>query len=289
MSVVSDHFTASRRRIGTGYGLVVLENVFEILWPFAVGLAVNALLEGSWAGVGVFVALSLAHTAVSFTRQRHQSRTFNRLYAGIAADLVQQQRDAGVDTTAVSGRTGLVGDYVEFVEVDIPLAITATFTIAGSLVMLLAYDPLVGLVAALVGLPVAVVNRRLMARSEGIFEELNQLAEVEVEVIGRGRQADSRRHFAGISRRWIRLSDAEAASWSVVEVVAVGLWVTALVRAASGQLDVGDTIAMIAYVWFYTAGFDDVPGVLQRLTRLGDIKRRLDGLDDPVTDPPHEL
>ena len=45
------------------------------------------------------------------------------------------------------------------------------------------------------------------------------------------------------------------------------------------------TIAMIAYVAFYTAGFDEVPGVLQRLARLRDIKRRLNDQADPAIDP----
>ena len=53
----------------------------------------------------------------------------------------------------------------------------------------------------------------------------------------------------------------------------------------SGTIDVGEIIAMIAYVAFYTAGFDEVPGVLQRLTRLGDIKRRLDDQTSPAIDP----
>jgi len=278
MSIVSDHLTGKRRRIRAVYGLVVCENLFALLWPFAIGLAVNGLIDGRWAGAGVFVALSLSHTAVSFIRQRYESRTFNQLYADLAADVVEQQRDAGVDTASVTGRTELLGEYVDFIGRDVPLAITATFTIVGSLAMLFYYDALVGVVAAGIALPVMLINRRLMRRSEGLFAELNDLAEVEVDVISRGRHAETRRHFGIVSRRWVRLSDAEAASWSIVEIVAVGLWVFALVRATSGRVDLGRTIALIAYVSSYTAGFDEVPGVLQRLTRLRDIKRRLDGL-----------
>ncbi len=286
MGIVTDQLGAARRRIRTGYGLVVVGNALDLLWPFAVGVAINGLVDGSWVGVGLFVGLSLAHTLVGFVGQRHTSRTFNRLHATIAADLVARQRAAGVDTASVSGRTELAGEYVGFLESDVPLAITAAFTIIGSLGMLFVYDPVVGLAAAIVGLPVAVVNRRLMTRSEGVFEELNELTEAEVDVIGRGRGPESSRHFGMVSRRWIRLSDAEAASWSLSEVIAVGLWVVALVRAASGGLELGGIIALIAYVWFYTAGFDEVPGVLQRLTRLRDIRRRLGEEDDPVADPP---
>lgn len=266
---------------------MVGENLLDLLWPFAIGLAIGGLIDNTWAGVVVFVALSLGHTATSFIRQRYQTRTFNPLYADIAADLVAQQRAAGVDTASVSGRTELVSEYVDFLDGDIPLAITAAFTVVGSLVMLFLYDPLVGTAAALVAAPVFVLNRRLMARSAGFYRELNDLAEIEVEVIGRGRPAESRRHFGIVGRGWVRLSDTEAASWGFVEVVAVALWVFTLVRVtSSGTTNVGEIIAMIAYVAFYTAGFDEVPGVLQRLTRLGDIKRRLDDHTGAAIDPP---
>lgn len=59
-------------------------------------------------------------------------------------------------------------------------------------------------------------------------------------------------------------------------------------RATSGTIDVGATIAIIANVASYAAGFDEVPGVLQRLTRLRDIKRRLDASDRPDPSAPDE-
>jgi len=276
MGIVEDHLAGARRRIRISYGMVVCQNLLDLLWPFALGLAIDGLIDDTWAGVAVFVGLSLAHTAVAFTQQRYASRTFNPLYAGIASDLVEQQRNEGIDTASVSGRTELAAEYVGFLEGDIPLAITAGFTVVGSLVMLFFYDPLVGIAAAAIFLPVALLNRRLMVQSEGLYRELNDLAEVEVDVIGGGRRAESRRHFGIIGRRWVRLSDTEAATWGIVEVLAVGLWVFTLVRVTSTTIDVGAAIAMIAYVAFYTAGFDEVPGILQRLTRLGDIKRRLD-------------
>lgn len=167
MGIVDDHLAADRRRIRACYGLVVGENLLDLLWPFAIGLAIDGLIDNTWAGVAVFVALSLGHTATSFIRQRYQARTFNPLYADIAADLVAQQRATGVDTASVSGRTELASEYVGFLDEDIPLAITAAFTVVGSLVMLFLYDPLVGAAAALVAAPVMVLNRRLMARSEG--------------------------------------------------------------------------------------------------------------------------
>jgi len=83
-----------------------------------------------------------------------------------------------------------------------------------------------------------------------------------------------------ISRQWVRLSDAEAASWGAVEVIATGLAIFAVVRTTRSGADVGTIFATIAYVWAYIGGFDQVPGVLQRLASLADIRQRLDGVDE---------
>jgi len=46
----------------------------------AIGLAVDGLIDGSRAGLWFFVGPRLSNTAVSFVRQRYESRTFNTLY-----------------------------------------------------------------------------------------------------------------------------------------------------------------------------------------------------------------
>jgi len=51
-------------------------------------------------------------------------------------------------------------------------------------------------------------------------------------------------------------------------------------RVTGTSEEVGTIFAIIAYVWSYIGGFDQVPGVLQRMSNLGDIRRRLGGLGD---------
>ena len=281
MTTVSGRMREWRPRLAVTYGLVTVENTFELLYPFAIGLAVDGLLDDTWAGVIVFAVISLSHTAVSFTRQRYDSRSFAKLYEEMATDLVERQRTDGVDTSAIVGRANLAGEYVEFLERDIPLAITALFAVFGSLVMLFFYDPLLGLVAALVAVPVALLNRRLMRRSRHVYRRLNDETEVEVAVIGTGTHDEVRRHFGILGRQWVRLSDAEAVSWSIVDVIAAALAIFALWRTVDAGAEVGDIFATIAYVWAYLGGFDQIPGVLQRMSNLGDIRRRLAGLEDP--------
>jgi len=280
LGIVSSHVRPYRSQLAVTYGAAVVENTFELLYPFAIGLAVNGLFDDSWGGVVVFVVLSLTHTGLGVARQWYDTRLFNRLYASLATDLVKDQRAEGIETTSVVARTILADEYVDFLRSGVNTAIVAAFAVVGSLVMLFFYDPLLGLVAAAVAIPVAVINRRLMRRSAGIYRALNDQSEREVSLIDEGSVKDVRQHFGVIAGHWNRLSDAEGISWGVVDVIALGLAVFALVRATGSSAEVGTIFAIIAYVWAYIGGFDQVPGVLQRMSNLADIRRRLEGIAD---------
>ena len=282
MTVLSSHLRRHRAALAVTYSGAALENVFELLYPFAIGLAVDDLLADSYRGVGVFVAVSLAHTLTAVARQWHDARSFNRLYVDLASAVVEDQRDQGVPTTSIVARTVLVSEYIDFLEVAVVAAITAAFAVLGSLVMLFVYDSTLGVVAAAVAIPVALLNRRLVRRSSRIFRPLNDEAELEVSTIDRGSPAEVRRHFKVLGRHWVRLSDTEAMSWGLVDLVALGLSVFALVHVTDEGGEVGAIFAVIAYVWSYLGGFDQVPAVLQRMSNLGDIRRRLDG-DEAAT------
>jgi ABC-type multidrug transport system fused ATPase/permease subunit len=288
VGVVTEHVRAHRRSLAVSYGAVVVENTFELLYPFAIGLAVDGLLDDSWTGVIVFVVISLTHTAVGVARQWYDTRSFNRLWAEMATDLVAEQRADGVSTTAVVARATLVGEYVEFLERDVPLAIGAAFAVFGSLVMIFLYDPMIGIAAALVAIPVVLLNRRLVRRSGRVYRTLNDQSELEVTVIETASVEDVRRHYRLLGRHWNRLSDNEAVSWGIVDVIAVGLAVYALVRATDSSFEVGAIFAIIAYVWAYLAGFDEVPGVLQRMSNLADIRRRIDVIESGGSSAPEE-
>jgi len=66
---------------------------------------------------------------------------------------------------------------------------------------------------------------------------------------------------------------------------ALALAVFALVRTTAIADDAGTILAVVAYVWGYLAGFDQLPAVLQRMSNLPDIRRRLRD-DEPPTPPP---
>ena len=51
-STIAGHLRPFGGRIGLAYGLTMIETLFELLYPFAAGLAIDGLLSGDgWAAL----------------------------------------------------------------------------------------------------------------------------------------------------------------------------------------------------------------------------------------------
>lgn len=281
MGLMASHVRRRRSRLAVSYAAMTLSNTFELLYPFALGLAVNGLLDAQLGGVIPFVVISLLHVALGVAQQWHDARLFNELYASVATELVGRQRAAGTPTTLVAARAALAGEYIDFLRDGVGALLTAAFAILGSLVMLFLYDVPLGLVAAALAVPVLLLNRRLMRRSERIHRRANDESEIEVSVIREGGAPHVKQHFGVLAGYWNRLSDAEAVTWGLTDLMALGLTVVALVRTTNVHDDVGTIFAVISYVFAYVGGFGQVPLVVQQMSGLADIRRRLDAMEVP--------
>jgi hypothetical protein len=276
-----------RWRLGLTGALAFSENVAMLLYPFTIGLAVNDLVADSLRGLVVFVAMWLAHTVVAFVRQRLDTRTYTAMQTALVTEMVAAQRAAGVPTSSIVARSHLAQQFVDFLDETVPLLLAAAFGFVGSLVMLLLYDPSIGLAALVLVVPVGVLNLGLSRRSARMHQELNDQLEREADVIRHGDHAAVRTHFLGLARRRVALSDAEAHTWGVLELFVIVLSCFAFVRATDVTGEPGTIYALIAYVWNYVASFDAVPSSVQDLANIRDIVARLDHDDTDPDDTDH--
>ena len=67
---------ARRAAVGGTYTLTLLENVCTLAYPALTGRAVDDLVERHFTGLVWLVAVWLVHLALSFVRQRVDTRVF---------------------------------------------------------------------------------------------------------------------------------------------------------------------------------------------------------------------
>ena len=283
-ATTAEVFRAERWRIALTYGVTLLENLFYLLYPWTIGLAIDGLL----AGRGPMAILPLVviwglHIVVGASRQVYDTWVFARIHARIATATIERQRLAGIDTTEIAARSTMSRELVDFFEREVPTLITAALGLVGGIAMLFWYDWLVGLVVTAWMVPVAVVYTAMGRRAHRLNMDLNDETEREVDLIHRSRFGPLASHFRRRGRLRVRLSNTEARSWAVVELFSITAVVLVILRmTALPGIQAGELYAMLAYVWRVLECLDQAPMLVQRFARLLDIRRRLEEGRDPA-------
>ena len=269
-------FSTYRRRILLTFSLVLLENVFELLYPFATGVAINGLLNGNYSSLSLLGSAWFAHLISGAFRKVYDTHTFTRVYGDVATAVVLTQGARGVPTSQIVARSALSRELVDFFEHDVPAIITTFTGFAGALVMLFLYDRGIGLYCLLVLVPLLVINRIYARRANVLNRGLNDQLENEVDIVTARQPEAVRTHYRLLAQWRVRLSNAEVADWGVMELFLIGLAGVVLIRAvALPGVQAGDIYAVVAYLWSYLASLDHVPFTVQQLGRLRDIGQRL--------------
>lgn len=258
------------------YGLTFLENVFELLYPFVIGLTIDRLLQGSSIGLTALVSIWLLHTVIEVGRNIYDTRAFTQIYSHLASSLVRGQKQQGIPTSQIVARSSLSREFVDFFEQDIPRMITALFGFVGAWVMLLIYDVQIALYCLLLCIPLFGINYFYARKSLGLNHQLNNQLEREVDILGGKHLENVQLHFQRLSKIRIRLSNATALNWGVMELLIIVLFLAILIRTVMlfGSQP-GEIYAVIAYAWNYRQSLDVVPTLVQQLGRLQDIGERM--------------
>lgn len=268
----------SRGPIAFTYALSFFENLLELSYPWAIGVAVNGLIVGEPSLVWPLVAIWLTHIAVGFARQRYDTRLFARLNARMAERMVAEQRSKGAAVSEVSARVEMVDELVSFLEEDVPVLLATLIGLLGSVVLLAFYDLVSGAVMLGLLVPIVAINFATGLRAFRNNVDLNSTYERQVEVIAELRPRRWSEHFTRMAELRVRLSDLDALSWSLGQLFTLGAVVYVLFRAASVEgAMAGDVFAALAYALRIEQSIGYAPAFAQQLGRLLDIRERIRG------------
>src|SRR5580700_7221229 len=266
-----------RRQIVVTYVVTLAENLFELSYPSLTGLAVNGLLKHDFSGLGVLLGVWFAHTVTGVFRQRYDTRVFSSIYTDLATRTVAEQEIKGVSTSQIVARSSLSREFVNFFERDVPATVNSLFGLLGALVLLFFYDAWSSVFCLMLLVPLAILNRQYSSRTLTLTRRLNNQLEREVTLLTRRRQNRVSGHYRVLAKWRIRLSDAEATNWGVMELFSIGLSAAVIMRIASlPHIEPGTIYAMLAYLWNFIASLNHVPALVQQMSRLKDIARRMD-------------
>lgn len=264
-------------RIALTYTLTLVEDLLELSYPWATGIAINGVLDGHMEYAAPLIIAWTARSTIGLIRRMYDTRLYTQVYNHIVEMTILRQRRAGIPASRVAARSAMSREFVTFFEKDVATLVTTMVGIFGSLGMLLWYDLIIGGMMACLFLPVVIVNNSYVRKSFAFNRELNNQLEEEVKAIDSADPQVVKAHFTAVRNWRVRLSDAEAVNWSIIEVLSIALLVGVLIRITyMDEISAGEIFAMIVYVWQFMENLDNVPELLQQLARLHDIRKRIE-------------
>jgi len=265
-----------RWRILLTYALFNVENMLRLAQPLLLGWAINDLLNSSYLGL---VAFSIGHLSFMLTgtlRRMYDTRAFTTMYAERASQLVLDQRQRGIDVSRVSARSAMSREFVDFLELHIPMIIRSAYSVVGAVLMLAFFDWMLVIFCAAIVIPVCILNfvfgRRMLNFSKLLHDELER----DVHVVERADVDEVDDHYRQISHWRVRISDWEAFTTGAMELFILGLMVVALLRYCTMPgVAAGDIFAVFRYVLMFIMALDSLPLLVQQISRLKDIGGRM--------------
>ncbi|WHP47475.1 ABC transporter six-transmembrane domain-containing protein [Mannheimia bovis] len=264
-----------RSKLLATFSLVAFENVLILLYPLVGSFAVNAVLAGNVFNALVYALVVLIIWVVGSARRAVDTRAFVRIYADLAIKAIINEKQKGT-TSSATAHANLARQFVAFFEEHLPILITASFSIVGSVVMLLIIEFWSGVIALTILILFLLILPSYTRKNDRLYFKLNNRLENEVHTIERIRSAELVKHYDLLSKIRIAISNREAVSFLVIGVVLSILFGVTLAILANKKVEAGHIYAVITYMWSFAMSLDDMPRLVEKFSELKDIGNRVE-------------
>jgi ABC-type multidrug transport system fused ATPase/permease subunit len=266
--------------------LFSLEMLGTLLRPFYLGVAIDDLIKGRYDGLITLCLVHLGCLVVGTVRHRYDTRTYSAIYTSLVTSfLLRRSRRRGV--SKLSAHSTLSREFVDFLEYDLVYVIEAIYNIAGSAILLMFYDPKVVGICMCILIPVSIVSYFYGKKMKKLTRLKNDELEKQVDIITEGNTLAIRRHYNKLREWQIKISDQEAWNFGFMEIMVmavIGIALLVVTKTSSAAILPGALFGIYNYILKFANGLDTIPYIVQKMTALGDITRRIEIVDE-ATEP----
>ncbi len=274
-------FGRFRYRILLTWLLVLGDAGLMLLFPLFMGIAIDEYLDGSFTGLWQLAGLGLLSLLVGAGRRFYDTRIYANIYSTIAPELVDKERERGTSVSAVSARTGLATELVEFFENSFPAIIESTIGLVGTLAIILYLNREIFVACMVSSVLIALIYLATGKKTYRLNSGYNEELERRVDVLSKEDRGLIVDHFKKAMRWNIRLSDLETTNFSLSWLFLIGVLVYSITAIIdSGVTSQGKVLSTLMYVFSYIESVVLLPLFYQQIVRLEEISHRLEGADE---------
>lgn len=271
-----------RNQLILTYLLFSIEMFGSLMRPFFLGVAVNDLIKGSYHGLFILCLVHIVWLVVGTIRHMYDTRTYSAIYTSLVTRFLSR-RFGQTEVSKLSAHSNLAREYVDFLEYDLVFVMEAVYNLFGALLFLFFYDTSIVIVCLTILLPVFYISYIYGRKMKRLNRMKNDELEKQVDIISSGSKGLICSHFNNLRQWQIRISDKEAWNFGLMEIMVILVIGTSLVitgNTSGNSLLAGTLIGMYNYILKFVSGLDTIPYIVQRLTSLHDITRRIELQDE---------
>jgi ABC-type multidrug transport system fused ATPase/permease subunit len=267
-----------RSQLVLTYILFSLEMLGGLLRPLFLGMAINDLFKGSYQGLIVLSAVHFATLVIGTLRHMYDTRTYSAIYVSLVTKFLSR-RTYKADVSKLSAHSTLAREFVDFLEFDLVYVIEAVYNLLGSLVLMFFYDASVVLLCLAVLLPVTFISYKYGKRMKRLNRLKNDELEQQVDVISSFDRKKVQTHYNNLRSWQIKISNQEAWNFGFMEflvMIVLGVSLLLTYKTSGAAIRAGNVVGIFFYVSNFAKGLETIPYMVQRLTSLTDITRRIE-------------
>jgi hypothetical protein len=265
---------AFRWRITLTWLLILCETALTALVPLFIGFAIDGILASDTEALFQLIAVLTVLIVVSVIRRAYDTRVFGTVRVEMGK--AQSARAANLPISTLNARLGMGRELADFLEADLPLAMTSFVQLIISLIVLYIFNPMLALAGASSVAIMLVIYSLSHARFYRLNGQLNQQAEQQVGILETRKPQHLMTHLTRLRGIEVRISDTESIIYGGIFVVLLGLVVFNLWYATANlSITSGTIFSIVTYSWELVDAALAFPMALQGWSRLSEIMQRI--------------
>lgn len=261
--------------LGT-FTLVVIENMLFITQPKLIGDTVDGLIAGDYYHLHIYIGIMLIYAFVTTFRMGYDDRTYAVIRSELSVETVIHQKRADSSLSETSERTALCDEIMGFFENGLFVIVKSIVEVFGAMIMLAYIDIRICIAASCALIFTQLVWATTRKPVRALFTQRNNQRERKVEEIESGDYARITNHFHKIAHIKVKLSDYEAFSFCVFELIGIAVFAyAAFVTISTPGVTAGVLIACFGYIKSQNNAATRLPGIYHAIVGVNEIAGRL--------------
>lgn len=263
-------------RISVTLAMMSVSAGLELLFPLAIGLAIDGLLVGEHSALWPLAGLGISALLIGSLQRFYDTRIYAGIYRTITPEMVETESRKGSDISIISARTTLLSEFVEFLENVMPEIVQSIINLLGALI-LIAFLNMTVFYACLALFILMMSIFYITGNKNFLFNaKFNDELENQVNVLGAKDKTMLNQHLSRLMHWNIKLSDLETANYFILFLGVIALLIfSPWVVVDAGVLQHGMVFSILMYVLSYIESLVSFPVFIQQLIRLHEIANRL--------------